>query len=347
MSAITQHIVFLSPGFAQNEQDTTTIPAIQIYLKVLKQLHPELKITIIAFQFPFTTEKYKWFGCEVIPLNGRNLKSKKIYIWRKAYHILKKINAELPINVVHSFWLRECAFIGHLYSKQYKIKHICTLMGQDVLKNNYYLKILPILKMKLIAVSTFQQNELNKTFNLSTEIIPWGINRADFSNVVPKTIDIIGVGSLIPLKNFEFFIEIVFEIHKIIPVQVMIIGDGIQKEFLQEKINTLQLENTIHITGLLPYQTTIDKISQAKVLLHTSKYESFGMVFAEALQVKTKIVSREVGCAFTSENWSVCNSKKEFINACIHAIATSFSSTVENPFLIENTIKNYLNIYNE
>jgi len=83
LSAITQHIVFLSPGFAQNEQDTTTIPAIQIYLKVLKQLHPELKITIIAFQFPFTTEKYKWFGCEVIPLNGRNLKSKKFIFGEK------------------------------------------------------------------------------------------------------------------------------------------------------------------------------------------------------------------------------------------------------------------------
>ncbi len=341
------HIVFLTPGFAQNEQDTTTIPAMQLYIKALKEQVPNLRITIISFQFPFTNEKYKWFGCDVIPLKGRNSKLKRIFIWNKVFTILNIVNKENPISILHSFWLGECAFVGNLFSKKHNINHICTLMGQDVLKNNYYLKLLPIQKMKLICVSDFQQKQLYKSHILQSRVIPWGIHGAYFSNEKTKTIDIIGVGSLIPLKNYELFIEVIFEINKKNPIKVVLIGNGIQKEYLEEKIKKLQLENTISLTGLLPYNKTLNYISQSKILLHPSNYESFGMVFAEALQCKTRIVSKEVGCAFAFENWHICSSKDEMIVACLDALSIPFSGNFKQPFTIENTVENYLKIYNE
>ena len=342
-----KHIVFLTPGFAQNEQDTTTIPAIQLYIKALKKHQPDLKITIISFQFPFTNEKYKWFSCDVIPLNGRNSKWKKFFIWNKAFTILNTLNKENPISILHSFWLGECAFVGNMFSKKHSLKHVCTLMGQDVLKNNYYLKALPIQIMNLICVSDFQQKQLYKSSILQSKVIPWGIHGADFSYPTTKTIDIIGVGFLIPLKNYELFIDVIVEINKKTPIKAVLIGNGIQKEYLEQKIKKLQLENTISLTGLLPYNKTLNYISQSKILLHTSNYESFGMVFAEALQCKTSIVSKEVGCAFACKNWQIGNSKNEMIAACLKSLAVSFSETEKNPFLIEKTVENYLKIYNE
>ena len=121
MKTNLSHIVFLTPGFAKNEQDSTTIPAIQIYIKALKSQQPELKITIIAFQFPYTKEKYNWFDCEVIPLNGGNKKWKRILVWKKAFQVLKNTHEEYPINMIHCLWLGECAFVGHLFSKKYNI----------------------------------------------------------------------------------------------------------------------------------------------------------------------------------------------------------------------------------
>ena len=347
MKTNLSHIVFLTPGFAKNEQDSTTIPAIQIYIKALKSQQPELKITIIAFQFPYTKEKYNWFDCEVIPLNGGNKKWKRILVWKKAFQVLKNTHEEYPINMIHCLWLGECAFVGHLFSKKYNIRHCFTLMGQDVLRSNLYLKLLPIKKMNLICVSNFQQQQLIKTHNLQSKVIPWGINCSDFSNATSKTTDIIGVGSLIPLKNYELFIDIIFEIQKKIPLKVVLIGDGIQKEFLQQKINKLRLEQVITLKGLLTYSETLQQISQAKILLHTSNHEGFGMIFAEALQCHTMIVSKEVGCAFASENWHICASKSEMIVACEKALSTSFLEFENNPFLIEKTVGNYLKIYNE
>lgn len=346
MSVTLQHIVFLTPGFAQNEQDSATIPAIREYIKALKEELPNLKITIISLQYPFSKKTYNWHDCSIIPLAGKNKKYKKIQIWNKAFQVLKNINEENPISIIHSFWLGECAFIGNLFSKKYNTKHICTLMGQDV-KKNLYLKLLPIQKMNLVCVSDLQQQQLVKKFNLQPKIISWGINPSHFSNLAEKTIDIIGVGSLIPLKNYDLFIDIIFEIQKTQPLKVILIGDGVEKEKLQEKIKQLQLEKAITLTGLLPYSETIEQIAKSKTLLHTSNYEGFGMIFAEALQGKTIIVSKNVGCALPSENWYLAETKKELISACKKALNSTFSENICNPFTIEKTVKNYLKLYHE
>lgn len=347
MSINFKHIVFLTPGFAQNEQDTTTIPALQEYIFALKKEQPEIKITIIPFQFPFTKSSYDWHNCHVIPLNGKNKKWKKILIWNSAFQSLKKLNKKQPISIIHSFWLGECAFVGNLFSNKYNIKHICTLMGQDVKKKNFYLKLLPLQSMNLICLSTFQKQYLLENDSLQLKIIPWGITKAKFSPSTPKTIDIIGVGSLIPVKNYELFIDIVFEIHKTSPLKVVLLGDGVEKEKLQEKIKKLQLEKTITLTGLLPYQETLDYISKAKVLLHTSHFESFGMIFPEALESKTNIVSQNVGCVVPTENWQLAETKEELISACKKALSISFSENFNNPFTIEKTVENYLKLYHE
>lgn len=346
MNFDTKHIVFLTPGFAQDEQDSTTIPAIQEYIIALKKAQPNLKITIISFQYPFSKKTYNWHDCSIIPLAGKNKKYKKIPIWNKAFQVLKDINDTNPISILHSFWLGECAFIGNLFSKKYNTKHICTLMGQDV-KKNLYLKLLPIQQMNLVCVSDFQHQQITKKHNIQAKIISWGINPIHFSNSVEKTIDIIGVGSLIPLKNYDLFIDIIFEIQKKQALKVLLIGEGIEKDKLQKKIKKLQLEKIITLTGLLTYSETIKHISKSKILLHTSNYEGFGMIFAEALQSKTLIVSKNVGCAFPSENWFLGESKEELISASEKALKSSFSENKNNPFSIDKTVKNYLKFYHE
>ena len=347
MNSNYNHIVFLTPGFAQNEQDTTTISAIQTYVKSLKKRLPELKITIITFQFPFITERYIWFGCTVIPLNGGNKKHKKLITWKRSLQKLKQLNKENDIDIIHSFWLGECAFIGNYFSKKNNIKHICTLMGQDVKKNNLFLKWLPLPTISLVCISEIQQQHFLKKYSRQVRMISWGINKTLFPNSMTKTIDIIGVGSLIPLKNFELFIDVIFEVNKSTALKVLLIGEGVEKEKLQLKIKNLKLENNIILTGLLDYKDTLDKMSKAKVLLHTSNFESFGMIFPEALQSKTIIVSKKVGCVYPNENWFICETKEEMVLACKKALISNFYENNSNPFIIENTVENYLKLYNE
>ncbi len=72
MNSPKKHIVLLTPGFSESEEDSTTIPALQIFVKALLVNNPQYSLKIITFQFPFTSKKYNWFGAEIIPLNGKN-----------------------------------------------------------------------------------------------------------------------------------------------------------------------------------------------------------------------------------------------------------------------------------
>ena len=167
--------MFLTPGFAENETDTTSIPALQDYLKLLRKNVPELKLTILTFQFPFTNKNYNWHGIEIIPLNGQNNKYRKVFIWFNAWLILRKINRASPINFIHSFWIGECSLIGQIFANHIKIKHIVTAMGQDIFSNKYASYLNPF-KSYIVTLSKNHKDELLKNYDLKSKIIPWTIH---------------------------------------------------------------------------------------------------------------------------------------------------------------------------
>ncbi|MGX7667209.1 glycosyltransferase [Flavobacterium pedocola] len=335
--------MILTPGFPENESDTTCIPALQLYVKALQQLS-DFEITIISFHYPDKKTKYHWNQIPVIALGGSSRLS-KLLLWKRASEVLKQLHQQKRISVLHSFWLGECALIGNWFARKKNIRHLTTLMGQDALKQNGYAKILPIKKMKLVTLSGFHQQVFYQNHKVTTEIIPWGIAAEDFPQATEKSIDIIGIGSLIPIKNHALFMDVVGELSKIRPINAVLVGDGILKDKLDQKIRELNLETTLQLKGELPYLETLKLLSKAKILLHTSTYESFGLVFAEALQSKTLIVSEKTGCTFETENWVTATSKEEMIEACLTLLDKPFSEVTPNPFLITKTVERYLKRY--
>ncbi|EDP97357.1 glycosyl transferase [Kordia algicida OT-1] len=317
MKEIKQHIVFLTPGFAKSEVDSTTIPALQVFLKSMRNALPEAKLTLLAFQFPFTRKKYNWHGIEIIPLDGRNKKFQKLLIWRKARRTLQKLHKKEKIDTIHSFWIGECSRVGQKFAKKHKVNHVVTVMGQDASIKNSYAKNLMNSNVKMVTLSENHQAKLTKTYNLNSTIIPWHLDVSEFPPLTESTIDILGVGSLNTIKNYVDFIDVISAVAKTHKnLKVTIIGDGSMRSELETKIKNLQLENTISLLGELPRTEVLKKMAQAKILLHTSMYESFGFVFLEALYSGMQLVSHNVGLAKASENWHVGTDKIDLIEAC-------------------------------
>jgi glycosyltransferase involved in cell wall biosynthesis len=338
-----KHIVILTPGFPENETDTTCIPALQIYVKALKEISG-YEITVVSVHKPFKNKAYLWNKIPVYAIGGSSSLA-KILLWQKVYQTLRQINDDKPITTLHSFWLGECAFLGHWFSKKNSIKHLTTLMGQDALKGNKYARILPLKKLELITLSNFQSAVFYENHKRRTNIIPFGIIPENFYHSTVKTIDIVGVGYLNLVKNHDLFIDVVHQLNQIKPLKAVLIGDGTEQKALQKKIALLQLENVIEMKGELSYNETLKYISQSKILLHTSDFEGFGLVFAEALESKTMIVSKNIGCAFPTTNWAIANTEIEMIQACTKAFSKSFSEKEKNPFTIEKTVHHYIAAY--
>ena len=108
MKNTPQHIVFLSPGFSPTEENSTVIPALQEFLKSIRNALPHCKMTLLSFQYPHTKSAYIWHGIDVIPLNGQSLRYKKLLVWKRALQQLSKIHKKHPITNIHSFWIGEC-----------------------------------------------------------------------------------------------------------------------------------------------------------------------------------------------------------------------------------------------
>ena len=204
--------------------------------------------------------------------------------------------------------------------------------------------------MKIIAISKKQKNIFEKNSDKKNlDVIPFGISdrKNNSENLSQKETDIIGVGSLIELKNYKFFINIVKKLILDFPnLNCVIIGDGEEKSVLLNLIKELKLENNIYLAGKLHREKVFEYMKRSKILLHTSNYESLGYVFEEALMSGLTIVSFEVGIAEASERWKVCNSGDEIYFNLKQLLKCKLNYTPEILYKVEETVKAYWKIYN-
>lgn len=341
-----KHILILTPGFPKDHADTTCIPALQTYLRTLSSIE-RLKISIISFQYPYTKEEYSWNKINVYPANGQNRKGIfRLFTWGLVFFKFLKINRINRVDIVHSFWYAECAFLGSIISVMSNVLHVSTFMGQDALSKNKFARLM-IKKPFVVSLSKFHERNIWENLGISSdEIIPWGIDKREFVNEPEKDrpIDVLGVGSLIPLKNYSLFIEIIHElVKKGNSLKCVILGAGPELESLNDKIVEYDLMGTLELKGEVDRPAVIDYMKQSKVLLHTSDYESFGMVFIEALQSGVKIVSKPVGCFEESDIWMVGENKKQLQDALLKMLDSNNQSDLS--FDIQNTVERYLKVY--
>lgn len=339
-----KHILFLTPGFAENEEDTECIPPIQLLIEHL-QLNEKTNCSIITFQYPYNVQQYSWKGVKVYSLGGNNASFfKKIGLWKKAQQLATQIHKENPVHQMHSFWFTECAYIGNKVSQQLNIPHSCTFMGQDVLKSNRYFSKIKVLPHPLITLSKQHTHTLFNEAQITSDlVIPWGIDPSQHPTSNQKNIDILGVGNLTELKNFSRFVEIIKHVQRAIPkIKVEIIGRDIQKNSLQALISQNNLTQNITLIKNQKRQQVLQKMSRSNILLHTSNYESFGMVLIEALACGAKVFSTSVGIAPEILEIDLIKENKETANNIITFLTKKESQKPKTPYSIHNTVDLYL-----
>ena len=329
---IQNSFVFLTPGFPKNEQDTSCLPFIQLFIKRFSEQNAYLKIFVITFQYPFNRTEYQWHNITVKALGGKNKGNFfRLLTWYRAWITFKKIkNSSFKIRGILSFWLGECALIGHHFSKRYNILHKCWLQGQDAKKGNHYFK--KINTNNAIAISDFIADEVFRNYSIRIpEIIPAGIETKLFASKETeiRNIDILAAGSLIPLKRFDIFIDIVEEIKKVLPqIKCMLCGDGPEIEKLKLLIAEKKVDANVIVTGNISYEKMLTIMQNTKVFLHTSFFEGFSGVCAEALYAGAKVISfvKPMHCDFI--NWKIANTKEEMAKLVLQVLqATSTSIT--------------------
>jgi len=350
MSSERKTFIILSPGFPENETDSTCLPLQQSFILSLKELYPQLEIVILSFQHPYHKIRYKWFGMDVIPFSGRNkggltrlLLRKKINATLKELHKTKKIAGLL------SFWCNECAWIGKHFGDKRGIKHYCWILGQDAKKENKYPGRLRPVPEELVALSDFLRDEFEKNHGIRPfNLVPPGIDPKQFQPLpAEKDIDILATGSLIPLKQYDIFLQVVAEIKKQFPsIKTVLIGAGPERMKLQDLIKTLGLQSTVLLTGELSHSEVLQWMQRTKIFLHTSSYEGFGVVCIEALHAAAQVVSFVKPMYSTIQNWHIAGNKEDMVQKTLDILKRpAIEHTRITPYVIEDSVKKMIGLF--
>ena len=343
-------LVILTPGFAASESDSTCMPPQQVFVKALKKNDPSLNIVILAFQYPYKEDSYLWNGIKVISFNGIG-KSKlgKLVLWLNVWNTLRKLKQQNNIIGILNFWVGECALIGKYFGRLNKIKQFTWILGQDAKKANKFFSLVKPKGSELIALSDFIAEQVLINYGIKVaHTIPVGIDSSMFRQLpIERDIDVLGAGSLIPLKRYELFIYSIKELTFHFPkIRAMICGKGPEQEKLQALINDLSLTGNITLAGELPHQDVIGLMQRSKIFLHPSSYEGFGSVCAEALYAGCQVISFCKPMTQQIEQWHVVKTETEMKEKTLEILQqTHISHKSITTYAIEDTAGKMMSLF--
>lgn len=144
-----------------------------------------------------------------------------------------------------------------------------------------------------------------------------------------KKLSIISVGRLTYDKGFDILIEALSIIKNQLPQdwELLIAGEGDYRNVLQQQINEAKLEKHISLIGWRTKPEIAALIQQSDIFVLPSRYESFGVVYIEALACGAPIIATDCGVPkelVTNENGLFIPSEN------ITALATAILQISEN-----------------
>ena len=210
----------------------------------------------------------------------RNNKNVKLFIdynggATKYIHKIKNVKKILWCHTSISYMRKEKKIrYGRKLEKYNLIISICKEMEEELLRNYSYLKN----KIKTIYNFMDLEKILEKTQD------------NDIDKKLIKEKYCVSVGRLVESKDYITTIK-AFQLlkEKGINQKLYIIGDGPDKEKLQQYIKEIKMENQIYLLGLKknPYVW----LKNADFFIHSSKLEGFPMVLLEAMACEKIIIS--------------------------------------------------------
>jgi glycosyltransferase involved in cell wall biosynthesis len=222
---------------------------------------------------------------------------------RKRYHLIHAISA-YPFG-----------WVGVLLGRFLKIPSLVELMGQELanlpevgfgdLRNKRRSRRITMTCKRadaLVALSQYQALGLSRLGVPPDRsvVIPFGIDTSRFpfhERTLNAPYVFLHVSYSVPVKDAQTLLETFRIINERVDSRLIIIGQNHIGQETDSLIRKLSLQAGVEMVGSLPNNQIAEYLRQAHFLLHTSRYESQGVVFNEAMASGVVVCSTRVGLA--------------------------------------------------
>jgi glycosyltransferase involved in cell wall biosynthesis len=343
-----RQIYILTPGFPDSESDTSCLPFLFALAKAHSLDANRADIKILSFQYPFHQKPYKFFRWDVMPFGGKNKKGfSRIRLWLR---ILTYMLRQSRPDVVICLWATETSLIGNIFRGITGVHCITWMLGQDVLPSNKYLRILNIDHSRYFPISQMSARTLSITISAENKfnILHMGVDESlhkQFSRAQVPGIDVLGAGSLTPIKRWNVFLEVCNLLKKKLPeIQIRLLGDGPEKLNLKNLAVSLDFSSDI-LAGEVPNEKVIENMYNARIFLHTSSFEGQSAVITNAVRAGMHVVCFDVGRIEHAERIHVCTDEHEMAEKiAVLLLDTQTEYSIQKVITAEQTLDELLGI---
>lgn len=263
------------------------------------------------FKFHFQTEIVHEVNCKEYRINGWKIPGiigRKIWLRQSENLIIKYILKQEKPDLIHAHNVLWAGVVANNIYKEFNIPYVITEHDSAFLIGSLSTKRIKVSRQvylnasNIIAVSKTLQKNINQIVPSKKIAIVPNIVNTDFFKPLENTksnnniTKFISIGNLNRNKGHELQIEAmnnVLQLNK--NVTLVICGDGPEKENLKKKISDLHLMKNVILTGYQNKSQILEHLQNADCLLHTSYFETFGVVLIEALACGVPFIATKCG----------------------------------------------------
>ncbi len=242
-----------------------------------------------------------------------------------------KIMKKNEYDIINTHFAVPSGPLGYILGKMFGVKNVLSLHGGDIYdpskkmsphKNIVFKMIVSFVLKKADLIVAQSKNTKNNTIkyydiNRYIHIIPLAFTEPHFNHKDRKYLNlknddfvIVSIGRLIKRKAFDDTIKTIAAV-KNKKVKLIIIGDGPEKEYLEEVIKNENIDDKVILSGYVDEDIKYSYLYNADLMLMTSLHEGFGIIFMEAMYFGLPVVCSNNGgqldFLFHEKNALICN----------------------------------------
>ena len=229
----------------------------------------------------------------------------------RVYEYYRKMKGDA--DVIHAHYLNQ-AYDCKAVLEKYHIPFIITEHWSKMNSDTVDSRIVKLAKAyqwadKVICVSSALSDSLKKKFGVESTVIHDMVSDRFFDRLgadnVPKNdknTRFVSVGSLVEGKGFDVLIRAFQKSAHLSECQLTIIGGGPEENNLNKLIERFGLKGRVVLTGRKPPEEVSESLSQADCFVLTSRGETFGVVYIEAMAKGRPVIA------------TICGGPEAFVN---------------------------------
>lgn len=347
------NILFITNGFPQ-EDDASNGMFIYHRYKRLKALGHNVVVCKLnhlrdkPYKAPYSLSFFDGANDIVEVVNYYQVPKLNIYF--KLVPNLIKILEKYSIDIVHSHFATQ-SFAAYRLHKATGIPYVITGHGSGI--------------NRLFALSKRYSRITRKAIMSASEIIyvseslkkeahALGLKR-DNESIIYNGVEVLNidiqekmarrnlnkicfVGELRPKKRAQYLPEIFNEILKLVPLaEFTIIGNGISKNIIENKLLSFGINNKVRFTGSIPQERVYEEMVKSDLLLLPSIHEAFGCVLIEAMMCGSQVVVSDNGGMpeAVGNAGSIVPDSENWIENFAIAVSDRLKNPVDIPILLD------------